>query len=178
MHDLLQLYHAVRTLGTLRAIGLALLAIGFVVLGIALWNETNPALQWAGFSILSIALSAVAYAFISDPLQWINFLVQKILGLGLWILKFLLLSVKLLVVLAIYLFYLFWPLDLIPGDIVTVVGLIDDVLIGIGVAIWAVNSRPAPEVDFTVTRIAPWIRAIAAIALSVGALYWMRGQSL
>ena len=176
LHDLHQIYRAVQAMGTLRALGLAPLAVGFVFGGVTLWSHPSPMLQWAGFGMLAVAASALCYVFISDPLQWINFLIQKLMWLGLWLVKFVFLSLKIVIVLILYLIYLISPIDLIPGDLLTLIGVLDDVLIGIGVALWAVNSRPAPEVDFDVHRVAPWLRATAAVILSVGGLYWLKGQ--
>lgn len=175
LHDLYQIYRSFQALGTLRALGLAAGVVTFVLGGIALWNDPSPMLQWAGFGMLAVVASAVCYAFISDPLQWINFLVQKLMWLGLWILKFIFLSLKLVIFLILYVIYLLSPVDLVPEAVFFVFGLIDDVLIGIAIAIWAVNFRAAPEVDFSVHRVAPWIRGAAAVILSVGGLYWLKG---
>ncbi len=175
LHDLVQVYRTVRTLGTLRTLGYAVLAVSFVAGGVVLWRDPSPIPQWAGFAMLAAAASAAVYVFISDPLQWINFLVQKLMWLALWLVKFVFLSLKIVFVLILYLIYLISPIDLIPGDLLTVIGVVDDLLIGLGVAIWAVNARPAPEVDFSVNRVAPWLRAVAAIMLSVGGLYWLKG---
>jgi hypothetical protein len=175
MHDLYHFAQGIRALGTARSLGLFALVAGAIYGGTVLWSHENEALRWVAFALFQIVGTVVAFALLSDPVQWLNYIVQKLVGLLLGLVRIVLGAIKIILVGILYLIYLIVPVDLIPGDFFTLIGLIDDVIIGLFFFGWAHSAAtPVPPLELSVNRVPAILRWIGAAAATFALLFFVR----
>lgn len=174
-HDLYHIAQLVRTAGALRTMGFVMLflaGLGAAVIG---WSHPEPAAQLASMAAFQVTGTLVLYVFLSDPLQWINYIFQILINIGIFLIRMVLTMFKVVLLVVLYLIYLVSPIDLIPGDLVTLIGVIDDIIIGLFVYSWVRSADTTPpQMNFNVIRLAPALRLIVAALATAGLIFLAR----
>jgi hypothetical protein len=166
-----QFVSAIKTVNTLRSLPLILAGLLGVGVAFYFWNSTDLLMNFVSFVLFQVMGTVLLVVFAENPIAWLTYVGQMAATITIGLLRWILIAFKFVLLGILYLIYLISPIDLIPGDVFTVVGLLDDIILGFLYASWVMSAQiERPEMDFSFDRNDLKLRWIASAGVTFASL--------
>jgi archaellum biogenesis protein FlaJ (TadC family) len=161
LDDITQLIGAVKGYNLLKSLPAIAIGVTYIAISVIFWTSSDPLLNLISFGLFQILGTVLLYIFASNPLDWIAYIVQVLSSIWLTFIRWSIVAIKYVLVGVLYLVYLISPVDIIPGDMITIIGLLDDIVLGLLYGGWVMNAhiqRPDFDLDFSTPEAKTWFR--------------------